>query len=252
MLKFDKFTFKKDLKRNESMVLMYNEVPLLTIHTAGLKSIIQAAPNFLSYLDTLSANMDRTPKFNVWKIRVDEFIRVYNTERAKYYKADLTEHTLLSERDKNFKKVVLAIQLCDKHKISYLDFIKSQMEGLSFLSVERGGSFPTINHLCTWGAEERILRSRIYAKVKANILPQIKLGEDANIPLSKNTKFRSLFTVFKNDNNYLELPDLCYLEACIQARNKEIPPELSKAIELAVTKKLNKEQLSNPKFSELE
>lgn len=88
------------------------------------------------------------------KVKAAQLAKMYAKAKAKYYKIKVGKS--LSEKHKDYKHFISAIDIIERINCSYKDFIQAQIKGLEF--VKKGeGVFPKVNQLSTDGAENRVL-----------------------------------------------------------------------------------------------
>jgi hypothetical protein len=81
--------------------------------------------------------------------KAERLVAIYNTRLVEHYKRPAPR---IEPNSKNFHHFVKALEIIERHEVSYKVFIDSQIEGLSFAKV-----FPKPNQLVSENSETRLL-----------------------------------------------------------------------------------------------
>ena len=146
--------------------------------------------------------------------------KVYTKERKKFHRnKNIKSYT---PKDKEFSNFIKAVEIIRRHDVSYEDFIKAQVKGLKFANNKRG-IYPKTNHLCTMGAEERLLDYLQETRGTGNSeeIERIDLKHfDKTTPLMENPQFVAKWE--KLDGGKADLRDAYYIKDCMIARNGRV------------------------------
>ena len=146
--------------------------------------------------------------------------KVYTRERRKFHRNKKIKN--YTTKDKEFGNFIKAIEIIRRHEVTYDEFIRAQIKGLKFANNKRG-VYPKTNHLCTMGAEERLLDylQEIRGVGNTEEVERIELKHfDKTTPLMENPQFVAKWE--KLDQGKADLRDAYYIKDCMIARNGRV------------------------------
>jgi hypothetical protein len=159
--------------------------------------------------------------------RVKELIRVYFSNKKAFFKNKNIAVTEVKRGSPQYKSFCKALEIIDAHAVSYDQFIKAQVKGLSFANV-----FPKPNQLCTEDAETRLLA--VVAAPMRQATKLIKLTpDDYQLPLKDNKKFQNVYRRILAKAETVPMEELIYVSDVIVARGKNVPDSIKQKIEMA-------------------
>jgi len=176
---FEDFTL---VKREKNYLVRYKGDPLLNISMKTLEMLlVDKITGF-----NKSAKLDTSDNINV---RALKLATVYGERKREFYFNKNIEFKI-DMQDPNFKHLVQAINLIDRHAITYKIFLEAQIFGLKFINSGKG-VFPKPSQLSTTGAEDRLLQY-IEENEGSNSSMEIRLTKkDYDTPLSDNEIFNA-------------------------------------------------------------
>lgn len=122
-------------------------------------------------------------KNNESQQKAKQFGRVFAKFKSAFYKnKKITDASVLTSN--NLKHFIKAVELCERHKVTYKKFMESQVDGLK--DVSNGRHFPYVTQLHTDAAESRLLA--YISKGSLGNLVELTY-EDKQTPLDQNMKY---------------------------------------------------------------
>lgn len=143
-------------------------------------------------------------------IEAKQFSRCYTKMKKKYYKVRAIGE--IREGTPEFKKCIGAVKICKRHNVSYLKFIKSQVEGLKWT-----GKFPELNVMPTDGAETRLLEYISSGGTEDSAPIRVTMTkEERETPLNANDRYIACICYIRAKTATLE--QAIYAKECQLAR----------------------------------
>lgn len=156
----------------------------------------------------------------------------YASMLAKWSKFKKGKVPVVSAGSKDFKHLLSAVDIINRHGVKNKVFLNAQIEGLKFAN-DGKGIFPKINQLSTTNAELRLvdyLKKDVEAQIRTELTESEKLT-----PLQENKLYVERYEkVRQGSATYLEG---LYVRNCILARRGRVPKDIMKDIEALKKKK---------------
>jgi len=135
-------------------------------------------------------NKRKRKQKNEIDVKVIQLINLYNKLKKSFYKNKSIIDILPTAKNiAHFKK---SIAIMDRHNVkNFKAFLNAQIEGLNWTNKGKG-SFPSVSHLCSSGAEDRLLnhiedRDPIEDAFEIKVtIPQ----DELDMALSNNVKYQ--------------------------------------------------------------
>jgi len=211
---FDKF---KLVKQKSGYVVRYCDKTFITIRPEILKHIIKdhVSKKFVTELAGFVKPQDVSKKINISAKRL---LSLYNKSRKKYFKNKNISDIKIDSKD--FTYFLRASSIIKQHGTTNEVFLKSQLDGLSFIN-EGQGQFPKPNQLATSKAEDRLVDSLYNQSLDNDPNNRIELKkEDRETELMKNPKFVSIYN--KMEKNKASLREANFVHDCMLARKGSV------------------------------
>lgn len=170
--------------------------------------------------------MDLTSLVTIEKIddkvttKARQLEKLYTTRRRKYYKNKNLKR--IAEKSPDFKHIIKAIKIIEVNKVTYKQFLDSQIEGLAFVNNGQG-VFPKPSQLSNTGAEERLLigMKDFVDNNDAQAIKRQKLTvSDKETPLMENPNFVSAYDKIRSQT--ASLKEAYFVNDCMLHRNGKV------------------------------
>jgi len=208
--------------KKDHVVVLYGGTTLMKVSKVGMTA-------FLAGLGLTSEPEQKMVKGKKKKARpVDEkmvkavqFAKAYvGAKRKFYHKKTLPD---IQKTEPAFKHCLKAVEIVDRHGVTYKRFLKAQVRGLNF--VDNGkGIFPRINQVSTEQAEQRLLeymRAGSDDEQAVNISPK-----ERNTKLNENRRY--VVCARKVKDGIASIQETTYVQALQRVRMNKVKDYVKK------------------------
>ena len=202
--------FKDDLSidgNDNSFVIRYKEHPLIRFSSKALiELIVQYLPPkvirqiFEKEKSKLEVKEARK-KIKKIDVNADILLREYYQRKQEFFKTK--NLSKVTPNDKEYNSFIKAAKIIKDNDSTAKEYMKAQLDGLSFLNSRNGAGFPSPIQLCSSGAEDRLLRYRFKMQNQENEykkdFKRIPITSyDKETPIKENAKFMDALNAIKD------------------------------------------------------